>query len=75
MRQDILDAIKTFNNDTLLDIAVTFGFIDIYELKQFSDEELESMNDKILPEKARKSYIRKRALADENIAEYVLLNA
>ena len=68
MRQDILDAIKTFDNDTLLDVAVSCGFITL-------DELLESRKLKLLPKKATKSYIRKKALADEVVAEMVLLNA
>ena len=67
MRQEINEAIKHFDYDTLLDIAITFKFIT----KEQCNKALETGK---LPSKATKSYIKKRALADENIAEYVLLN-
>tara|TARA_R100001443_G_scaffold18060_1_gene28703 strand:- start:282 stop:488 length:207 start_codon:yes stop_codon:yes gene_type:complete len=68
MRQDILNAIKTFDNDTLLDVALTMGFINVKQL-------LEARKNNELPKKATKEYIRKMALADENVAECVLFNA
>ena len=68
MRDDIIDAVREFDNDTCLDIAMTFRFITKEECNN-------SLKSGKLHSKATKSYIKKRALADENIAEYVLLNA
>ena len=68
MRQDIIDAVNSFDNLTLLDVAYTFKFIT-------NDELQKSICSGILPSKSTKSYIKKRALADEEIAEYVLISA
>lgn len=66
MREEIIDTINSFDNDTCLDVAITFNFI--------TKEECDSALDTgVLPSKAKKGYIKKRALADENISEYVLL--
>ncbi len=66
MRQDIIDSINNMDKDAFVDVAVTFDMIS----KEDVDTYLETGH---TPKKATKTYIKKRALADEVIAEYVLL--
>ncbi len=66
MRDDIINAVREADKDTLIDVALTFKMIT----KADVDEYFESGK---LPKNATKTNIRKRALADEDIAEYLLL--
>ena len=66
MREEILTAVREADKDTLLDVALTFKMIT----KADADEYFESGK---LPKNATKTNIKKRALADEDIAEYLLL--
>ena len=66
MRQDIIDSINNMDKDAFIDVAVTFDMIS-------KDDVVIYMETGHVPKKATKTYIKKRALTDEVIAEYVLL--
>lgn len=68
MRQEIIDTMRRLDYSALVDIAVTFNMIDHNQLADFNDNLLKASFFTNLRKK-----IKQRALADENIAEYVLL--
>ena len=67
MRQDIIDSINRMDNDSLIDVAFTFDFLTQKEKDTYLATGQNTFK------KAKKTYIKQRALADEAIAEYVLL--
>ena len=67
MRQDIIDSINRMDNDALIDVAFTFDLLTQKEIDTYYATGQNTFK------KAKKTYIKQRALADEAIAEYVLL--
>ncbi|MAH48513.1 hypothetical protein CMI37_21990 [Candidatus Pacearchaeota archaeon] len=68
MRQEIIDSINNMDRDALVDVGYTFNIVDSKQLADYFDDLLKNSFFKKL-----KRQIKQRALADENIAEYVLL--
>jgi hypothetical protein len=65
MRQDISESVNRMDRDARIDVAITFNFLTDSEKAYV----LAGGTDK----KILKPYIKQRAYADEDIAEYVLL--
>tara|TARA_A100001391_G_scaffold189455_1_gene160922 strand:- start:286 stop:495 length:210 start_codon:yes stop_codon:yes gene_type:complete len=67
MRQDIIDSISRMDDSALIDTAYTLNIIDMERVTDFLDGILKRGYFNTL-----KKIIKQKALADENIAEYVL---
>ena len=79
MREDINESMeRIISNYDLIEIAKHFNFITEEEYNNFWKLEEEVTEDKhqysfkLLPQKAKKAYIKKRAYSDEVIAEYII---
>lgn len=82
MREDINEAMSYIkSNYDLIDIAKHFNFIteeeynNFWKLEEEVTAEKHQFNSRLLPKKAQKTYIKKRAYADEVIAEYIICSA
>ena len=67
MRQDIIDSISRMDDSALIDTGYTLNMVDHNELADYQDDLLKRSFYTNLKRK-----IKQKALADENIAEYVL---
>ena len=67
MRQDIIDSISRMDDSALIDTGYTLNIIDHNDLADYQDDLLKRSFYTNLKRK-----IKQKALADENIAEYVL---
>jgi|TARA_R100000482_G_scaffold20145_1_gene5823 hypothetical protein len=67
MEQDIIDSISRMDDSALIDTAYTIGMIEHKQVNDFLSGLLKKGYRGVL-----KRNIKARALADENIAEYVL---
>ena len=67
MRQDIIDSINRMDGDALIDVAFTFNLMTVQQKDTFLLIGLRNYK------KDLKKTLKQKALADENIAEYVLL--
>lgn len=67
MRQDIIDSVNRMDDSALIDTAYTIGMIEHKQVNDFLSGLLKKGYRGVL-----KRNIKARALADENIAEYVL---